>query len=141
MLNPNPQSLSAPCINGEWELVYTTSASILGTNKPSFLRPSGKIYQTIDAESLRARNRETFPFYNAVAADLTPTSDSTVKVQFKRFFVLNGLIKVTAPERARGALEITYVDDDVRVSRGDKGNLFVLVMHDKTKRLPKDEVN
>lgn len=141
VLNPNPQSLSAPCINGEWELVYTTSASILGTNKPSFLRPSGKIYQTIDAESLRARNRETFPFYNAVAADLTPTSDSTVKVQFKRFFVLNGLIKVTAPERARGALEITYVDDDVRVSRGDKGNLFVLVMHDKTKRLPKDEVN
>ena len=54
---------------------------------------------------------------------------------------MNGLIKVTAPERARGALEITYVDDDVRVSRGDKGNLFVLVMHDKTKRLPKDEAN
>ena len=64
-----------------------------------------------------------------------------MKVQFKTFFVLNGLIKVTAPERARGALEITYVDDDVRVSRGDKGNLFVLVMHDKTKRLPKDEAN
>ncbi|OUS42311.1 hypothetical protein BE221DRAFT_188172 [Ostreococcus tauri] len=134
-LNPNPKSLSASCINGEWELVYTTSASILGTNKPSFLRPSGKIYQTIDADALRARNRETFPFYNAVEAELTPTSDSAVKVQFKKFYVLNGLIKVTAPDRARGALDITFVDDTVRVSRGDKGNLFILVMHDKLKRL------
>ena len=138
-LNPNPKSLAAPCINGEWELVYTTSASILGTKKPAFLRPSGKIYQTIDAESLRARNRETWPFYNAVAAELTPTSDSAVNVQFKKFFVFGGLIKVTAPERARGALDITYVDDDVRVSRGDKGNLFVLIMHDNEKRLPGEE--
>ena len=138
-LNPNPKSLAAPCINGEWELVYTTSASILGTKKPAFLRPSGKIYQTIDAESLRARNRETWPFYNAVAAELTPTSDSAVKVQFKKFFVFGGLIKVTAPERARGALDITYVDDEVRVSRGDKGNLFVLIMHDNEKRLPGEE--
>jgi hypothetical protein len=140
-LNPNPNSLAAPCINGEWELVYTTSASILGTNKPAFLRPSGRIFQTIDAESLRARNRETWPFYNAVAAELTPTSSSAVKVQFKKFFVFGGLIKVTAPERARGALDITYVDDEVRVSRGDKGNLFVLTMHDNEKRLPNEEAS
>ena len=139
-LNPNPKSLRASSVNGEWELVYTTSASILGTNKPAFLRPSGKIYQTIDAETLRARNRETFPFYNAVEADLEPTSESAVKVQFRKFFLFGGAIKVNAPERARGALDITYVDDDIRVSRGDKGNLFVLTMHDASKRLPRSDV-
>ena len=53
--------------------------------------------------------------------------------------MFGGLIKVTAPERARGALDITYVDDEVRVSRGDKGNLFVLIMHDNEKRLPGEE--
>ena len=63
-------------MNGEWELLYTTSASILGANKPWFLRPSGPIYQAIDVGRLRARNRETFPFFNAVDADLTPTSGS-----------------------------------------------------------------
>jgi len=138
-LNPNPESLRASSVNGEWELVYTTSSSILGTNKPAFLRPSGKIYQTIDAETLRAKNRETFPFYNAVEADLEPTSESAVKVQFRKFFLFGGAIKVNAPERARGALDITYVDDEIRVSRGDKGNLFVLSMHDASKRLPRGD--
>ena len=138
-LNPNPKSLKAPCLNGEWELAYTTSASILGTNKPALFRPRGPIYQTIDTDTLRARNRETSPFYNAVEADLTPTSPSAVDVQFKKFILAGGIVKVNAPERARGALDITFVDDDMRVSRGDKGNLFVLVMHDKSKRLPREE--
>jgi hypothetical protein len=40
-LNPNPRSLSAAAINGRWELIYTTSVSILGSNRPFFLRPQG----------------------------------------------------------------------------------------------------
>jgi hypothetical protein len=134
-LNPTRASLSSSALSGEWELKYTTSASILGMTKPALFRPRGPIYQTIDSAALKARNRETAPFYNAVEADLTPTSKSAVNVQFKKFFVLGGLIKITAPERARGALDITYVDDDVRVSRGDKGNLFVLTMSDPNARL------
>jgi hypothetical protein len=31
--------------SGKWELLYTTSASILGTGRPPLLRPSGPIYQ------------------------------------------------------------------------------------------------
>lgn len=60
-----------------------------------------------------------------MSAELTPTSASAVDVQFKEFRV--GPIKIKAPETARGALDTTYVDQEVRVSRGDKGNLFVLV--------------
>ena len=58
-----------------------------------------------------------------------------MNVQFKTFRLL-GFIPVTAPEAARGALDTTYVDEELRVSRGDKGNLFVLRMADRAARLP-----
>lgn len=48
-VNPNPESLSAPEINGKWRLIYTTSDSILGATRPAFARPSGPIYQFIGA--------------------------------------------------------------------------------------------
>lgn len=54
-------------------------------------------------------------------------SSNKVAVQFKTFKLLN-LIAVTAPPTARGELAITYLDEELRVSRGDKGNLFVLTM-------------
>ena len=85
---------------------------------------------------LRASNRETFPFYNAVDADLTPTGASSVDVQFVKFFIF-GLIPVVAPPSARGALAVTYLDEDIRVSRGDRGNLFVLRVADRERRLPR----
>ena len=136
-LNPNKKALRSEFINGEWELLYTTSASILGSNRQWPFRPIGPIYQTIDTERLRARNRETFPFFNAVDADLTPTSLSGVNVQFVKFQIF-GVIKVDAPASARGALDTTYLDADVRVGRGDKGNLFVLRMRDREKRLERE---
>lgn len=40
-LNPTPGALASPLVNGKWELVYTTSVSILGSNRPPFLRPLG----------------------------------------------------------------------------------------------------
>ena len=46
-LNPTKAPLASPLINGKWELVYTTSASVVGSSKPAFLRPSGPIYQYI----------------------------------------------------------------------------------------------
>ena len=98
-------------------------------------RRAGPIFQTIDAERLRAKNQETWPFFSSVTAALTPTSKSAVKVQFKTFRLL-GFVPVTAPDAARGALDTTYVDEELRVSRGDKGNLFVLRQADPAARLP-----
>lgn len=128
--NTEKKPLASPNLNGQWELLYTTSDSILGTNKPAFLRPSGPIYQVIDATTLRARNKETAPLFNQVSAELIPESASRVKVRFLEFKLL-GLIPVRAPPSAAGELDVTYLDEDLRISRGNRGNLFVLRMQDR----------
>lgn len=108
--------------------------SILQTSRPKFLRTKVN-YQAINADTLRAQNMESWPFFNQVTADLTPLNAKKVAVKFDCFRIA-GLIPVKAPGRARGELEITYLDEDLRVSRGDKGNLFILKMVDPSYRIP-----
>ncbi|BBG96119.1 Plastid-lipid associated protein / fibrillin family protein [Prunus dulcis] len=78
---------------------------------------------------------ESWPTFNQVTADLTPLNARKVAVKFD-YFKIAGLIPVKAPGRARGELEITYLDEELRVSRGDKGNLFILKMVDPSYRVP-----
>ncbi|XP_073126178.1 probable plastid-lipid-associated protein 4, chloroplastic [Henckelia pumila] len=132
--NPTKEPLKSGLLDGKWELIYTTSQSILQTKRPKFLR-SRVNYQAINVDTLRAQNMETGPFFNQVTADLTPVNPKKVAVKFDSF-KLGGLIPVKAPDRARGALEITYLDDELRISRGDKGNLFILKMVDPSYRIP-----
>lgn len=134
-LNPTKEPLMSPFLNGKWELLYTTSSSILKKERPKLLRPNGAIYQAINADTLRAQNLETWPYFNQVTANLEPVNAKKVIVNFD-FFKIGGLISVKAPGRARGELEITYLDDELRVSRGDRGNLFVLIMDDPTYKIP-----
>ncbi|XP_042509588.1 probable plastid-lipid-associated protein 4, chloroplastic isoform X2 [Macadamia integrifolia] len=111
-VSPTKEPLKSDLLNGKWELIYTTSRSILQTERPKFLR-SRVNYQAINVDTLRAQNMESWPFFNQ--------------------------IPIKAPERAernRGQLEITYLDDELRISRGDKGNLFILKMVDPSYRVP-----
>lgn len=128
-LNPTKKPVYSPLLNGKWRLIYTTSNSILATNRPPFLRPLGPIFQLLDNARLKAANKETWPFFNQVYADLDPLSNSKVAVQFREFKIL-GLLPIKAPPSAKGELAVTYLDSDLRISRGDKGNLFVLTMED-----------
>ncbi|CAM6017973.1 unnamed protein product [Sphagnum balticum] len=134
-LNPTKEPLKLSLLNGKWRLVYTTSETVLRKQWPKILRPNGPIYQAINTDTLRAQNLETWPFFNQVTANLSPLTAKKVAVNFD-YFKIGGLISVKMPERARGELEITYLDDEVRVSRGDKGSLFVLLMDDPTYRVP-----
>ena len=87
----------------------------------------------IDAVNLKAENSETvdygfgFKINRKVTADLTPMSKSKVAVQFKQFSI--GPLKFNAPSSFKGELDVTYVDSNVRLSRGDKGNIFVLTSY------------
>ncbi|KAK8522308.1 hypothetical protein V6N13_115284 [Hibiscus sabdariffa] len=133
-VNPTKQPLKSELLDGKWELIYTTSQSILQTQRPKLLR-SRTNYQAINVDTLRAQNMESFPFFNQVTADLTPLNARKVAVKFDQFKI-GGLISIKAPGRARGELEITYLDEELRISRGDKGNLFILKMIDPSYRIP-----
>ncbi|XP_022895585.1 probable plastid-lipid-associated protein 4, chloroplastic [Olea europaea var. sylvestris] len=133
-VNPTKEPLKSSLLNGKWELIYTTSKSILQVQRPKLLR-SRTNYQAINADRLRAQNMESWPFFNQVTADLTPLNPRKVAVQFD-CFKIGGLIPVKAPGRAQGELEITYLDEELRVSRGDLGNLFILKMVDPSYRIP-----
>ncbi|CAE8715051.1 unnamed protein product [Polarella glacialis] len=152
-LTPTREPLKSPLLKGDWELLWTTSDSIL--DKP--------ILQFLDPEAGFARNLESTPLGdNTVEASIAPLDPeqreafvsrlddfllfkqgaqekkggtympdvadlerTTVGVRFKTFRLL-GLLSVGAPEKATGILQVTYLDEDLRLSRGDRGNLFVL---------------
>ncbi|XVE94037.1 hypothetical protein REPUB_Repub01dG0245800 [Reevesia pubescens] len=107
----------------------------LVNQRPKFLRPNGKIYQAINLDTLRAQNMETWPFFNQVTANLVPLNPRRVAVKFD-YFKIAGLIPIKSPGSGRGQLEITYLDDELRISRGDRGNLFILKMVDPSYRVP-----
>ncbi|KAK6254011.1 hypothetical protein QUC31_015731 [Theobroma cacao] len=133
-VSPTKEPLKSDLLNGKWVLIYTTSKSILQTQRPKFLRSTAN-YQAINTDTLRAQNMESWPFFNQVTADLTPLNARKVAVKFDSFKI-GGLIPIRAPGRARGELEITYLDEELRISRGDKGNLFILKMVDPSYRVP-----
>lgn len=125
-LNPTRKPLKSPLINAKWSLEYSTSDSIIG--KGDFPR-IGPIVQRIDTTALLAENSEVVSYYGIqvprkVTAELSPQNDQLTNVQFKRFSI--GPIAFAAPEQLKGYLDITYLDEDVRLTRGDRGNIFVL---------------
>ena len=133
--NPTPKPNESPLLSGRWRLVFTTSESILGTRRMRPFRPRRRILQDINAEKLTAKNEEWVLgglLRNSVRATLEPRDDgATVDVIFKRFGI--GWLKLPAPKSARGVLTTTYLDDEMRISRGDRGNVFVLVKEGPSK--------
>ena len=78
---------------------------------------------------LRAANSEVVSYFGIqvprqITAELTPQNARLTNVQFKKFAI--GPLRFGAPEFFKGKLDITYLDQDLRLTRGDKGNLFVL---------------
>ncbi|XP_015165052.1 probable plastid-lipid-associated protein 4, chloroplastic isoform X2 [Solanum tuberosum] len=103
--------------------------------RPKFLRANGKIYQAINADTLRAQNMETWPFFNQATANLVPLNARRVAVKFDSFTIAS-LIPIKNRGSGRGELEITYLDEELRISRGNQGNLFILRMVDPSYRVP-----
>jgi len=163
-LNPTPAPLSAiDLLAGDWRLLYTTSAELLGIDKFP-IADLGQIYQCIRPTGARIFNIaeiKSLPYCEAlvsVVAGFAPAevegqiSDKRVNVRFNRgviglqrilgyqspaqyisklentekFNLLQGFDFEINSTRQQGWLEVTYLDEDMRIGRGNQGSLFVL---------------
>jgi len=132
-------NLENPLLPGNWLMVWTTSNSIAGKTRPKFFQTNTPPEQLIDVENGRAVNAENvLGIRNSVRADISPLTKSKVKVQFKEFSI--GPISYKPDDdKFKGELSVTYLDEDMRISRGDKGNAFVL-LRESTQRENADRI-
>ena len=149
--NPTRSPLKSPLMNGRWALQYTTATSVLGKGKPGFLKPRGPIHQTVDIFTAQVKNEESFEplpflkFTNASVSSLDAQTDSRASVRPKAYTFAG--FKVDAPPASVGRaardlemeasgsgslawMDTTFVDDELRISRSQSGDVFILVRDD-----------
>jgi PAP_fibrillin len=157
-LNPTPYPLEASeLLNGDWRLLYTTSNALLNLDRIPLCR-LGQIYQCIRVETNSVYNiAEIYglPYLEgivSVAAKFEPQTQRRIQVKFERsIFGLKSLIDYKSPkdfieqiesgkkfiafdfliksDKQQGWLDITYIDSDLRIARGNEGSVFVLAKH------------
>ncbi|MFN6569951.1 fibrillin [Nostoc minutum NIES-26] len=154
-LNPTPRPVEANnLLDGNWRLLYTTSKALLNLDRVPFYK-LGQIYQCIRVQTSSVYNiAEIYglPYLEglvSVAAKFEPVSGRRVQVKFERSIIgLKNLIGYSSPENfiqqietgkkfiaidfplnsdtQQGWLDITYIDNDLRIGRGNEGSVFVL---------------
>ncbi len=153
--NPTPRPIEAlHLLDGDWRLIYTTSRGILSIDQVPFLK-LGQVYQSIRAPEAKLYNIAELiglPFVEtivSIGARFKPVSERRVDVKFERSVIgLQRLIGYETPDRfieqlesgqklaaidfsvenrdQQGWLDITYLDEDLRIGRGNEGSVFVL---------------
>lgn len=154
-LNPTPRPLEArDRLNGDWRLLYTTSRGLLNLDRFPFLQ-LGQIYQCIRVNNNSVYNIAEInglPYLEglvSVSAKFEPLSIRRVQVKFERSIIaLTRVVGYKTPtefiqqiesgkkfmafdfaiksNNQQGWLDITYIDDDLRIGRGNEGSVFVL---------------
>jgi hypothetical protein len=126
-LNPIRKPFESNEINSFWTLRYTSSSKLIG--KGSF-NVRNNIKQRIDAKALTAENYEEVKYFGLIPvvqrnfARLKQVSDSKVKVEIHKIMI--GPLIIPLPINLKGDLSVTYLDKQMRITRGNKGGLFVL---------------
>ncbi len=154
-MNPTPRPVEAlELLNGNWRLLYTTSKALLNLDRFPLYK-LGQIYQYIRVETNSVYNIAEFyglPYLEglvSVAAKFEPVSGYRISVKFDRSIIgLQSLIGYREPDsfiqqieadtkftavdltlnssEQQGWLDITYIDSNLRIGRGNEGSLFVL---------------
>jgi hypothetical protein len=153
--NPTPRPVEAgDLLEGNWRLLYTTSQGLLGLGRFPVVQ-LGQIYQCVRTSAAKIYNIAEvsgLPYLEglvSVAARFEPVSERRVDVKFERAITgLQRLIGYQSPNDfirqidmgkkflaldfgienrdQRGWLDITYLDHDLRIGRGNEGSVFVL---------------
>ncbi|MEH2175144.1 PAP/fibrillin family protein [Nostoc sp.] len=153
--NPTPRPVEASnLLDGNWRLLYTNSKALLNLDRLPLCK-LGQIYQYIRVDTTSVYNiAEIYglPYLEglvSVAAKFEPVSGRRVQVKFERSIIgLQRLIEYNSPvtfiqqieagrkfpgidvainsDKQQGWLDITYIDNDLRIARGNEGSVFVL---------------
>ena len=154
-LNPTPAPNQTPeLLDGDWLLIFTTSQELLGIDRFPLYK-LGNIYQCLrmaEGKIFNVAEVKGLPLLGglvSVCANFTVESDKLVKVNFERLVAgsqsllgyqdVNSFINILRSpkkllaidfkikrEDQKGWLETTYLDQNLRIGRGNEGNLFVL---------------
>ena len=154
-LNPTPAPTQTPeLLDGNWLLLFTTSQELLGIDRFPLYK-LGNIYQCLrvaEGKIFNVAEIKGMPLLSglvSVCANFTVVSEKRVKVNFERLVAgsqsligyrdVNSFIDtLRSPKKLlaidfqikredqKGWLETTYLDQDLRIGRGNEGNLFVL---------------
>ncbi|NEP12596.1 MAG: fibrillin [Symploca sp. SIO2C1] len=154
-LNPTPKPLEATdLLEGNWRLLYTTSKGLLNLDQFPLaqLRSIYQCVRTSDAKIYNIAEFSALPYLEglvSVCATFEAVSERRVNVNFERYIV--GLQRLIGYQSAndfitqieagkkflgldfsiqnrnqQGWLDITYLDEDLRIGRGNEGSVFVL---------------
>ncbi len=152
---PRPLFYASELLNGAWLLQYSTAREIRSLSKLPFGFKVGKIYQIIDVNSASFENKafvkhssKLLSGYVRVTATFEPDlqtndqlPDQKINVNFqKRFIAISKILGIKTPffepiktVQARNpqgripSLNITYLDENMRIGRGGDGSLFILI--------------
>ena len=143
-------------LEGNWRLLYTTSKALLKIDRLPFCKlgqiyqcirvRSNSVYNIAEIYGIPSLEGLV-----RVVAKFEPVSERRVQVKFQRSIIgLQRLIGYTTPgnfiqqiesgdfqnklafdfpiqsEQQQGWLDITYIDDNLRIARGNEGSVFVL---------------
>jgi PAP_fibrillin len=153
--NPTAFPTSASSLlDGNWRLIYTTSKSLLNIERIPLCK-LGQIYQCIRVNTNRIYNLAEIyglPYLEGlvgVVAQYQAIDHHRIEVKFERSIIgLQRLINYNSPDyfiqrietgqklsaidfgintnEQQGWLDITYIDNNLRISRGNEGSVFVL---------------
>jgi PAP_fibrillin len=153
--NPTAFPTSASSLlDGNWRLMYTTSKSLLNIERIPLCK-LGQIYQCIRVNTNRIYNLAEIyglPYLEGlvgVVAQYQAIDHHRIEVKFERSIIgLQRLINYNSPDyfiqrietgqklsaidfgintnEQQGWLDITYIDNNLRISRGNEGSVFVL---------------
>jgi hypothetical protein len=154
--NPTPRPVEATeLLEGNWRLLYTTSNDLLNLGRLPAV-PLGQIYQCVRTATTSIYNIaevSELPLLEglvSVVARFNPVNERRVNVKFERSIIgLRRLIDYQSPNnfiqqleagkkffpaldfgidnrQQKAWLDITYLDSDLRIGRGNAGSVFVL---------------
>ncbi|MCC5646425.1 PAP/fibrillin family protein [Nostoc sp. CHAB 5824] len=152
--NLNPLLYATSLLEGAWQLQYSTAKEIRSLSSLPLGLKLGKVYQVIDVanklffnlakvkHSLRLVSGyvKVTASFELAKEDLEPLPNKRINVYFdKRYLSIEKIIGINTPQlnpfkvvpannptSRTATLDITYLDETLRIGRGGDGSLFIL---------------